>query len=96
MRHLGEPLRRGFKLFRRDDPFRYLTMTEPLSYPMRTPARDVHVIVQKHDALTPVEHVEVIREAYPEVGWYVFEGTHLYPEGIEVFQRIIRRAVAGD
>jgi hypothetical protein len=54
------------------------------------------VIVQRHDALTPLQHVEVIRTAHPEVRWHAFQGTHLYPAGLGEFQRIIRRAIEGD
>ncbi|MFT3773964.1 MAG: alpha/beta fold hydrolase [Minicystis sp.] len=93
MRHLTPALRRGFVALKRDDPLADLAVTEPLRYPMRTRPSDVHVIVQKHDALAPVLQVEKIRETYPEVRWHAFDGAHLWPAGLRSFQRIIRGAI---
>lgn len=93
MRRLTPALRRTLQMLDRDDPLSDLAVTEPLRYPMRTRPHDVHVIVQKHDALAPVPQVEKIREVYPEVRWHAFDGAHLYPAGLRAFQRIIRSAV---
>jgi predicted esterase len=93
MRPLTPALRRTYGVLRRVDPLADLAVTEPLRYPMRTRPSDVHVIVQKHDALARVPHVEPIRERYPEVRWHVFDGAHLYPAGLRRFQRIIRSTI---
>jgi surfactin synthase thioesterase subunit len=93
MRRFTPVMRRALALLKREDPLADLAVTEPLRYPMRTRPRDVHVIVQEHDALAPVLQVEKIREAYPEVRWHAFGGAHLYPAGLKRFQRIIRSAI---
>jgi pimeloyl-ACP methyl ester carboxylesterase len=56
-----------------------LRVTEPLGYPLGIAPRDLHVVVQRHDALAPVRQVEAIRARYPDVRWYELGGTHLYP-----------------
>lgn len=93
MRRLTPPLRRTFQKYQREDPIADLAVTEPLRYPMRTRPHDVHVIVQKHDALAPVPQVEQIRSVYPDVRWHAFDGAHLYPAGLKAFQQIIRGAI---
>ena len=66
---------------------------DPLRYPLGIPENDVHVIAQRHDALTPLAHVAAIREKYPGVAFHEYDGTHLYPAGRTRFQKMISALV---
>jgi hypothetical protein len=66
---------------------------DPLRYELGIPETDLHVIAQRHDALTPLAHVDAIRRKYPSVGFHAYDGTHLYPAGRVSFQRTIREIV---
>jgi pimeloyl-ACP methyl ester carboxylesterase len=66
---------------------------DPLRYPLTVAETDIHVIAQRHDALTRLAHVGAIRKKYPGVAFHEHEGTHLYPAGRAVFQKMIRELV---
>lgn len=66
-----------------------LQLTEPLRYPLRMAERDLHVVVQRHDALAPPHQVNAIRERYPEVPWHELHGTHLLPSGQKRLTQIV-------
>jgi hypothetical protein len=66
---------------------------DPLRYALSIPETNVHVIAQRHDALTPLAHVAGIRRKYPGVAFHEFDGTHLYPAGLASFQKRIRELI---
>ncbi len=70
-----------------------LHVTDPLLHASRVSEERTHVIVQKHDALTPRSQVERIRQHRPNVRWHELEGTHLYPADLSRLHRIVRDAL---
>jgi hypothetical protein len=54
----------------------------------------MHVIVQRHDALTPLARVERIRQRRPRVRWHELEGTQHYPADLSRLHRLVRDARA--
>ncbi len=70
-----------------------LDASDPLRYPLAIPEHELHVIAQRHDALTPLAHVRAIRHHYPSVGFHEYDGTHLFPAGMTRFQRTIRELI---
>jgi hypothetical protein len=95
MRHLSAPLAGVLKTLKQEFSLEDLQVADPLNYDFKLPERDVHVIVQRYDALAPVSQVERIRTKHPGVRWHEFEGTHILPHGWGRFQRIIHEAVVG-
>jgi hypothetical protein len=71
-----------------------LHVADPLSHPSRLAEERTHVIVQRHDALTPLAQVERIRRARPRVRWHELDGTHLYPADLPRLHRLVRDALA--
>lgn len=71
-----------------------LHVADPLSHPSQLAEERTHVIVQKHDALTPLSQIERIRARRPNVRWHELEGTHLYPADLSRLHRIVRDALA--
>lgn len=71
-----------------------LGVADPLAHPSQLAEERTHVIVQKHDALTPLSQIERIRRARPSVRWHELEGTHLYPSDLSRLHRLVRDALA--
>jgi predicted esterase len=90
MRVLHKPVTSALARFMGEYPFDDLQLTEPLRYPLRIAQEDLHVIVQRYDALATEAQIEPIREAYPRASWDVYDGTHVVPAGIGEFQRKIK------
>lgn len=72
-----------------------LHVADPLAHPSRLAEERTHVIVQRHDALTPLAQVERIRQRRPRVRWHELDGTHLYPADLPRLHRLVRDALAG-
>lgn len=72
-----------------------LHVADPLSHPSQLAEERTHVIVQRHDALTPLSQIERIRAQRPGVRWHELEGTHLYPADLARLHRLVREALAG-
>lgn len=70
-----------------------LHVADPLASPSRVAEEHTHVIVQRHDALTPLQQVERIRTRRPGVRWHELDGTHLYPADLARLHRIVREAL---
>jgi predicted esterase len=71
-----------------------LDVADPLAHASKLAQERTHVIVQKHDALTPLAQVERIRRVRPNVRWHELEGTHLYPADLSRLHRLVREALA--
>lgn len=71
-----------------------LALADPLSMPLAMPEERLHVVLHRHDALTPPAQIEPIRRKYPRVGWTELEGTHLVPLGLRELHDVVRRALA--
>jgi predicted esterase len=89
MKVLQAPVTRLIQAFKPDFDFEDLKQADPLRYPLGIQQEDLHVIVQKYDALAPVHQIESIRSKYPKVAWHEFGGTHIYPAGMPRFQKVI-------
>jgi acetyl esterase/lipase len=89
MRYLHEPVAKTMRRWKGDFALDDLAVADPLRYDLQVPQRDMHVIVQRYDALAPVSQIEAIRRKYPAVGWYEYGGTHIYPAGARHFQSVI-------
>lgn len=94
MGRIHRPMKRVFSRFDARFALDDLLVTEPLRLGLRVDPRDLHVIVQRHDALAPPEQVASIRRRYPEARWHELEGTHLYPDDLAAVHRIVRDVVA--
>jgi hypothetical protein len=71
-----------------------LALADPLSMPLPIAEERLHVVLHRHDALTPPSQIEPIRQRYPRVGWTELEGTHLMPVGLGALHRVVRHALA--
>lgn len=65
-------------------------LADPLAGPLPIPEQNLHVVLHKHDRLTPLHQIEPIRTKYPGVGWTELEGTHLVPLGLGELRRVVR------
>lgn len=72
-----------------------LHVADPLAHPSRVAEERTHVILQRHDALTPRHQIERIRARRPRVRWHELDGTHLYPADLPRLHRLVREALAG-
>lgn len=70
-----------------------LHVLDPLipSRTLQLAARDLLVIVQKHDMMVPPDHVEPIRTRYPEAEWHEFGGTHTFPDDRKALAAVLQR-----
>ncbi len=84
---------RALKAIKPDFDFEDLKQADPLNHDLGIEERNLHVIVQKYDALAPVYQVEAIRTKYPGLHWHEFGGTHIYPAGLLRFQKVIADVV---
>lgn len=90
---LGVPIETAVKLFQPAiDPTR-ANFADPLSHAIRIPEEALHVIAQRHDAVTRIDHIRAISRRYPGASFRVYDGTHLYPAGADDFRRVIRALV---
>jgi hypothetical protein len=71
-----------------------LRLADPLALPLPIPADRMHVVLQRHDALSPPHQIEEIRRKYPAVGWTELNGTHLLPLGLSELHRAVRRLLS--
>jgi len=94
METLHPPVKRLLARTGSEFSFDALQVTEPLGYPLRIKERDLHVVVQRHDALAPPSQVAAIRERYPSVPWHELRGTHLWPAGRRRLHQIVRDVLA--
>lgn len=70
-----------------------LALADPLAHDLAIAPERLHVVVHRHDALTPLHQIEPIRAKYPRVGWTELEGTHLLPLGLADLHATVRRAL---
>lgn len=91
MRYFHEPVARAMRKLKGEFFLDDLAIADPLRYDLQIAPRNLHVIVQRYDALAPVRQIEAIRSKYGEAGWYEYGGTHIVPAGASEFQAVIRR-----
>jgi len=87
---LGRPINYTTRRFCPHVELHRAKLADPLQYDLRVPESNIHVIAQRHDAVTTLDHVDGIRRKYPGVAFHEYDGTHLYPAGLSEFRRTIR------
>lgn len=65
-------------------------LTNPLLHPTRIADDAIHIIAQRHDAMTPLHQFAALRQRYPRASFRAYSGTHLYPADAPEFRRVIR------
>jgi pimeloyl-ACP methyl ester carboxylesterase len=90
---LGRPVNYATRRFLPHVQIHRAAHADPLTYDIKVPESNIHVIAQRHDAFTPLDHVDGIRRKYPGVAFHEYNGTHLYPAGIAQFRKTIRGLV---
>lgn len=89
MRWLHAPVSAAMRRWKGEFALDDLAVADPLNHPLGIEARDLHVIVQRFDALATVAQIEPIRERYPAANWHEYDGTHVVPAGAADFRRRI-------
>lgn len=94
MRALHPHLMRAARVLDRGYQPEILRLANPLRHPLAIDQEKVDVLAQRHDAMTPLSHVRLIREKYPRVGWHELDGAHVIPLGLSRVREVVRAAAA--
>ena len=90
MRYLHGPVEAAMRRFKKGAfAFDDLSVADPLNHPLGIEEKNLHVIVQRFDALATVEQIEPVRARYPGARWHEYAGTHVVPAGAADFRRHI-------